>query len=60
MPEFATRPKGSGFYREEAAPGGMVIRPVSHEGQCEKALGLLAVQGSQERAEGKLMIDESW
>ena len=53
------RPEGSGLYREEATPGGMDIRPVSREEMGEEALGLLAAQGSQERAEGKLMIDEN-
>ncbi len=37
----------------------MDIRQVSVQETCKEALGLLAVQGSQERAEGKLMIDES-
>ena len=47
------------FYPEETAPGDMDIRQVSFSETCKEALGLLAVQGSQERAEGKLMIDES-
>ena len=51
--------KVPGFNREEATPGGMDIRPVSREEMGEEALGLLAAQGSQERAEGKLMIDEN-
>ena len=47
------------FYPEETAPGDMDIWQVSFSETCKEALGLLAVQGSQERAEGKLMIDES-
>ena len=59
LPRFGTWPEGSRLYREEATPGGMDIRPVSREEMGEEALGLLTAQGSQERAEGKLMIDEN-
>ena len=51
--------KGSGFWADETAPGGVDIRQISVQEICQEALGLLAVPGSQERAEGKLMIDEN-
>ena len=56
MPEFATRPKGSGFYREEAAPGAWTYGPYLTRANVKKLLGLLAVQGSKSEQRANLWL----
>ena len=59
MQDARARATGTRFWPEKTAPGGMDVREFSKKESSQKALALLAVQGSQERAEGKLMNDES-